>query len=66
MFPDLYTKIIYEYIQKHDGDLILYKDLMNKYKMSYPTIRKKVKWLVDNKVITKRGRRFSLLPFILD
>lgn len=63
-FPDLYTQIIYEYITKRDGDYILYKDLMSKYKMSYPTIRKKVKWLVDNNLIQKRGRRFSLLPFI--
>ena len=66
MFPDIYTKVIYEYIKQHDGDLILYKDLMHHYKMSYPTIRKKVRWLIKNKLITKHGRRFNLLPFILD
>ncbi len=63
-FPNLYVQMVFEYIRRHDGDYILYKDLIDKYKMSYPTIRKAVKWLVDNKVVTKRGRRFSLLPFI--
>lgn len=64
LFPDLYTQIIYEYIKQHDGSLILYKDLMSKYKMSYPTIRKKVKWLIEHNLIKKRGRKFSLLPFL--
>lgn len=63
MFPDIYIKVIYDYIRNHDGDLILYKDIMDKYKMSYPTVRKKIKWLIDNKLITKNGRRFNLLPF---
>lgn len=61
-FPDLYTRIIYEYVSEHDGDLILYKDLMSKYKMSYPTIRKKVRWLIEHNLIRKSGRQFSLVP----
>lgn len=64
MFPDVFTKIIYEYIAQHDGDLILFKDLMSKYKMSYPTIRKKIQWLVEHNLIKKRGRKFTLIPFV--
>lgn len=64
MFPDLYTQIIYDYISRRDGETILYKNIMEKYKMSYPTIRKKVNWLVKNRLITKNGRKFHVLPFI--
>lgn len=61
-FNDLYTQIIYNYIDMHNGDLILYKDLMAKYKMSYPTIRKKVNWLIKNNYIHKNGRKFFIVP----
>lgn len=61
-FNDLYTQIIYNYIDLHNGDLILYKDLMSKYKMSYPTIRKKVNWLIKNNYINKIGRKFFIIP----
>ena len=61
-FPDIYLQIIFSYIQDHDGDQILYKDLMSKYKMSYPTIRKKINWLIKNKFIRKNGRTIKLVP----
>lgn len=66
-FPDIYTTCIYNYIQMHDGDLILYRDIMDKYKMSYPTVRRRMKWLVENNYVIKEGRRLSLTnPFDVD
>lgn len=61
-FPDVYIQVIYDYICKHDGDMILYKDIMDKYQMSYPTVAKKIKWLIQNKLITKQGRRITTIP----
>lgn len=61
-FPDVFTKCIYEYILKHDGELILYKDLMDEYKMCYTTVRKKVNWLIKNQLIVKNKRRFNVIP----
>lgn len=61
-FPDIYTQLIYGYIADRDGDQILYKDLISKYKMSYTTIRKKVNWLIKNNYIRKNGRTIKLVP----
>lgn len=61
-FPDVYLSVIYDYLKKHDDDIILYRDLMDKYKMSYPTVRKKIKWLEDNGYITKNKRRIRIVP----
>lgn len=65
MFPDVFTQIIYEYIRNHDGEKIVYSNLIDKYKMSYPTIRKKIKWLIEHRMIKKEGRKFSLLPYVI-
>lgn len=62
IFPDIYTQIIYDYICRHDGDLILYKDLIQNHHMSYTTVRKKIKWLEDNRYIIKRGRYIQTIP----
>lgn len=64
-FPDIYLQLIYEYLVDHDGDQILYKDLMSKYKISYPTIRRKIKWLIKNNYIRKYGRTIKLVPQFL-
>lgn len=61
-FPDLYTQIIYEYLLKHDDELILYKDIIHHYRMSYPTIRSRIKWLADNGYIQKDKRRIQIIP----
>ena len=62
IFRDVYTQVIYNYIELHDGDLILYKDIMSKFQMSYPTIRKKINWLIKNNFIEKQGRKISIIP----
>lgn len=61
-FNDIYTTCIYNYLSLHDGDLILYKDIMDEYKMSYPTVRSRINWLIKHKYITKKGRRISIIP----
>lgn len=61
-FPDIYTQLIYGYIVDRDGDQILYKDLISKYKMSYNTVRKKINWLIKNNYIRKYGRTIKLVP----
>jgi len=61
-FPDLYTQIIYDYLTKHDDEQILYKNLREKYKISYPTIEKRIKWLADNKYIIKNRRHIRVIP----
>lgn len=61
-FNDLYTQVIYNYLTLHDDSIILYKDLMHKYKMSYPTIRKRIKWLTDNGYIKKNRRHIQIIP----
>lgn len=61
-FNDLYTQCIYNYLKLHDDSFILYKDIMDKYKMSYPTVRKRIKWLVDNGYIKKNKRHIEIIP----
>lgn len=61
-FSDIYTQVIYDYLTKHDDSLILYKDIMDKYRMSYPTIRKRIKWLIDAGYIKKNKRHIEIIP----
>ena len=61
-FPDVFLGVIYDYLKKHDGDIILYKDLIDKYKMSYTTVRKKIKWLEEHGYIEKNKRRIKIIP----
>lgn len=61
-FQDLYTQIIYEYLLKHDDELVLYKDIIEHYHISYPTIRRRIKWLADNGYIQKDKRRIQIIP----
>lgn len=56
-FPDIYTQSIYNYLRKHGDGYILYKDIIDKCKMSYPTLRKKIKWLEEHHLI-KRNKRY--------
>lgn len=61
-FPNLYLTIIYRYILQHDGEQILYKNLHEQYNISYPTIRRKVKWLEERRFIRREGRKFFIIP----
>lgn len=63
-FPDIYTTCIYRYIFTHNESYILYKDIKLKYSISYPTIRKRIKWLVDHRFIKKEGRYFEIIERI--
>lgn len=62
-FPDIYTQMIYNYLRKHGDGYILYKDIMYQYKMSYPTLRKKIKWLEDHHLIRKEKRYIRIVGF---
>lgn len=61
-FPDLYTQVIYNYLKLHDGELILYRDIMDKFPMCYTTVRRRVNWLIDHNYIRKEKRRISIIP----
>lgn len=62
-FPDIYTQSIYNYLRKHGEGYILYKDIMHQYKMSYPTLRKKIKWLEEHHFIKRTGRYIRIIGF---
>ena len=61
-FPNLYTQIIYDYLEKHDDELILMKNLQEKYHISQPTIRKYIRWLEKNHYIIRNKRHFQVIP----
>lgn len=61
-FPNIYLNIIYKYILNHDGEQILYKNIKQIYGISYPTIRKKIDWLVSRNFIRREKRRFWIIP----
>ena len=61
-FPDIYITVIYDYIKKHDDEIILYKNIRQRYKISYPTIRSRIKWLLNHDYIAKEGRRIRIIP----
>lgn len=56
-FRSIYLKSIYHYIKLHDGQTILYKDIMDEYAITYPTVRKCVQWLLDRELIKKVGKK---------
>lgn len=61
-FQDLYTQVIYNYLMRHDDEIILLKNIEEQYKISQPTIRKRLKWLADNKYIIKNRRHIRIIP----
>jgi len=61
-FKDLYTQVIYNYLQRHDDEIVLLKNIQEQYHISQPTIRKRLKWLADNKYIKKNKRHIEIIP----
>lgn len=55
---DAYAKIILEYIEKHDGETLLIKDIAADTLISVKTVQKKIAALVEEGYITKDGKRF--------
>lgn len=59
-FPNMLLSRIYRYIKLNDGQNILYKDIMEEFGISYPTVRKHIRWLLKRELITINGKRISL------
>lgn len=60
-FPNPYIQKIYRYIYLNDGQNIFYKDIMEVYPMTYPTIRKYIRWLEVRGLIKRSGKRISIV-----
>lgn len=58
----IFREFIYRYIREHDGETILYKDLMKEFKTTYPTVRNHIKWLINNNFIIKDGKKIFVHP----
>lgn len=59
-FKSIYLKSIYNFIKLNDGQTILYKDIMEEFAISYPTVRKNIQWLLDRDLIEKKGKKLSI------
>lgn len=59
-FRDIYTRAIYNYIVEHKNNTILYLDIMREFNISYPTVRKKVRNLINMGRIKREGKRYFL------
>lgn len=53
---------IYKYIQFHDDETILIKDICRATGISKPTVIKFVRWLERRELIKKNGKHFKILP----
>lgn len=59
-FFNKYLNNIYRYIEMHDGETILIKDMVKDLDISAKTIRKYIRFLVKGEIIKKTGKRFSI------
>lgn len=55
-----FNRSVYTYIKRHDGQTILMKDIMNELGVSYPTVRRCLRWLVDRELISRTGKKISV------
>lgn len=60
-FRDVFSMAIFYYIKAHDNNTILYKDIMEEFDLSYPTVRRKIKNLVRTGKIKKTGKKYKVL-----
>lgn len=60
-FRDIYTAAIFRYIQDHNNNTILYKDIMREFNISYPTVRKKIRNLIRTGKIEKSGKHYKVI-----
>lgn len=58
---DVYTMCIYNYIKQHDGNTILLRDIMEEFNITYPTVRNRLKKLIQMKKIERHGRKFKII-----
>lgn len=58
---DIYTMSVYRYIKEHDGQTILLRDIMEELNITYPTVRDRIKKLIQMKKIQKTGRKFKII-----
>lgn len=62
MFTNRYIRMIYNYIQKHDGEIILIYEMSEALQITQPTIRKYLHWLIDRNLIRRYKKRFWIIP----
>lgn len=60
-FPNPYIQKIYHYIYLNDGHNIFYKDIMEALSITYPTVRKYIRWLEKRNIIKRTGKRIAIL-----
>lgn len=62
MFTNRYIREIYNYIKRHDGEIILIYEMSDELQITQPTIRKYLRWLMDRNLIRKNKKRFWTIP----
>ena len=60
-FRDIYSRSIFYYIKEHNNNTILFKDIMEEFNISYPTVRKKIKNLIRTGKIERKGKKYKVL-----
>lgn len=52
---------IYRYIEVHDGETLLIKDIARDIGTTVVTVRKYLKWLTRRDLVKRTGKRFSIV-----
>lgn len=58
---DALTRVVFDYIQKHDGQTILIKNVTADTAVNPKTVRKKIAILEERGFISRDGKNFSVL-----
>lgn len=65
-FFNTYLDKIYRYIERHDEQTILMKDIASELGTTRVTVRKYVRWLERRELIKRTGKRFSIVDQFSD
>ena len=57
---DALARVVLKYIEERDGQTILLKNLQKHTAITQATIRRKIKLLIDNGLILRDGKTFSI------
>lgn len=58
---DALTRVVFDYIKKHNGQTILMKNMEQDTAITQTTLRKKIKLLADKNLIKKDGKNFFVM-----
>lgn len=59
--PNSRLRTLYHFLQFHDGETLLLKDICEEVTSSEKTVRKNIKWLISHNLIKKTGKRYFLI-----